>query len=189
MAKQKIAEPKVILERGYIVPLRKEWLKVPEYKRANKAVKALKEFIAKHMKVYDRDLRKIKIDIDLNNEIRFRGMKKPPAKIKVKTCKYDNGNVKVELANIPAGLKFKRLREEKKKLALDKKAKEKETLKKAAEKTAVVEKDKKEESEENKEKEETSKDETMKIAKEQAKEMKHIAKDKKVEVHRKALSK
>ena len=53
---------KIMFEREYIVPLRREWLKVPTYKRANKAVKALKQFIAKHMKVYDRDLRKIYVD-------------------------------------------------------------------------------------------------------------------------------
>ena len=107
MAKKEI-EPKVILEREYIVPLRKGWLKVPKYKRANKAVKTLKEFIARHMKVYDRDLRKIKVEIDLNNEIRFRGMKKPLAKIKVKAKKYDNEIVRVELANIPVNIRFKR---------------------------------------------------------------------------------
>ena len=66
MAKAKETGPKQILEREYIVPLRKGWLKVPDYKRANKAVKTLKEFLVKHMKVYDRDLRKIKIEIDLN---------------------------------------------------------------------------------------------------------------------------
>src|SRR3989344_5780857 len=110
MAKEKIKEPKVVLEREYIVPLRKGWLKVPKYKRANKAVKTLKEFIARHMKLYDDDLRNIKIDIDLNNEIRFRGMKKPPAKIKVKAKKFEDGIVNVELVNIPAHIKFAKLR-------------------------------------------------------------------------------
>src|SRR3989344_3578475 len=99
MAKEKIKEPKVVLEREYIVPLRKGWLKVPKYKRANKAVKTLKEFIARHMGIYDRDLRKIKIDIILNNELRFRGIKKPPIKIKVKAKKYDNDEVFVQLVN------------------------------------------------------------------------------------------
>ncbi len=39
------------MERTYIIPLRKEWLKVPIYKRTKKAVKATKEFLQKHMKV------------------------------------------------------------------------------------------------------------------------------------------
>ena len=184
MAKKK-AEPKIILEREYIVPLRKEWLKVPKYKRANKAVKALKQFIARHMKIYDRDLEKIKIDIILNNEIRFRGMKKPPARIKVKAKKYDNDIVRVELIDIPAHVKFARLRNEKKKAELDKKAKAKEAEVKTEEKK--VEKVK--ETEETKEKKEASKDETLKLAKEQAKEMKHVSKDKKVQIQRKALAK
>ncbi len=115
MAKPKKIEPKVTIEREYIVPLRKGWLKVPKYKRANKAMKTLKEFIAQHMKVYDRDLRKIKVDQLVNNEIRFRGMYKPLAKIKVKVKKYDTGIVRVELVTLPAHVKFAKLREEKKK--------------------------------------------------------------------------
>ena len=83
-------EPKQLLVREYIVPLRKGWLKVPKYKRANKAVKTLKEFLLKHMKVYDNDLRKIKLDPILNNEIRFRGMRKPPARIRVRAIKFDD---------------------------------------------------------------------------------------------------
>ena len=110
MADAKTKEPKVELEREYVVPLRKGWLKVPEYKRASKAVKTLKEFLAKHMKVYDRDLRKIKVDILLNNEIRFRGMRKPPAKIKVRAKKFEDGIVRVELVDLPDKLKFKKSR-------------------------------------------------------------------------------
>ena len=111
MAEKKPQEPKIELEREYIVPLRKGWLKVPKYKRANKAVKTLKEFIAKHMKIYDKDLRKIKVDSLVNNEIRFRGMRKPLSKIKVTAKKYDNGTVKVELVDIPTHVKFSKLRE------------------------------------------------------------------------------
>lgn len=125
MAKEKIKEPKIILEREYIVPLRKGWLKVPEYKRATKAIKTLKQFIARHMKLYDSDLRKIKIDQVLNNEIRFRGMKKPPARIKVIAKKFDNNIIKVELVNIPTHIKFKQAREEKKKAEVEKKVKSK----------------------------------------------------------------
>lgn len=101
---------KVEYDREYIVPLRQGWLKVPEYKRANKAVKTLKEFIAQHMKVYDRDLRKIKVHVDLNNEIRFRGMKKPPAKIKVKATRFDDGTVGVELVDLPKHIEFRNKR-------------------------------------------------------------------------------
>ncbi|VVB78281.1 Ribosomal protein L31e [uncultured archaeon] len=169
MAKEKKSEPKLILEREYIVPLRREWLKVGMHKRANRAVKELKKFIAKHMKLYDRDLRQVKIDQILNNEIRFRGMKKPPAKIKVLAKKYDNNIVKVELVDIPNHVKFARLREEKIK---------KETPKAEVKEEKKVEKQETDESKqkEAKDKEEASKEETMKISKEQAREQKHIAK-------------
>jgi large subunit ribosomal protein L31e len=193
MAKPKKIEPKITIEREYIVPLRKGWLKVPKYKRGNKAVKTLKEFIARHMKVYDKDLRKVKIELELNNEIRFRGMYKPPARIKVRAKKYDNGIVRVELVNLPAHVKFAKLREEKKKTELDKKAKAKEVLEQAQKpKEEVKPEEKTEETEESKEKQEAAKEENLKIAEQQAKEIKHTSKEKQVErqvtTQRKALS-
>lgn len=183
MAKAKKIEPKVIVEREYIVPLRKGWLKVPKHKRANKAIKTLKEFIARHMKIYDRDLRKIKVEQILNNEIRFRGMKKPPTKIKVKVKKFDNNIVRVELVDIPAHVKFARLRDEKKKLELDKKAKVKETEETKEKKVEDKVKESKE-TEETKEKKAASKEESLARAKMQAKEMKHVSKEQKVERQR-----
>jgi large subunit ribosomal protein L31e len=191
MAKDKKTEPKVTLEREYIVPLRREWLKVAKYRRGKKAVKALKEFIAKHMKIYDRDLRKVKINIDLNNEIRFRGMKKPPAKIRVKARKFDDGIVKVELVDIPSDLSFKRLRDIKRKTEVEKKVKKKEEEKeeikeKTEEKDEKKEEDKKEEI---KEKEEAGKEESMKISEKQARESKHVSRDKNVKINRLALRK
>jgi len=182
MAKPKTKEPQPTLEREYIVPLRKGWLKVPKYKRANKAIKTLKEFLAKHMKIYDRDLRKIKIDINLNNEIRFRGMEKPPTKIKVKAIKYDDGIVRVELSKLPKILQYKKARE-------DKKSKD---VKKKVEKISPEEKPtpkKVEQSKEAIEKQEASKEATMKMENDKAKELKHISKEKQVVEHRKALSK
>ena len=41
---------KTVLERVYNIPLRRETLKVPPFKKANKAVKTVREFISKHMK-------------------------------------------------------------------------------------------------------------------------------------------
>ncbi len=188
MAKKK-PEPKIVLEREYIVPLRKGWLKVPKYKRANKAVKTLKEFIARHMKVYDRDLRKIKIEQILNNEIRFRGMYKPPAKIKIKAKKYDDNIVRVELVEIPAHVKFAKLREEKKKAEVEKKVEKKAEEPKPPEEPKPEEEKPAEETEETKEKKAAAKEESLGLAKEQAKEMKHVTKEKKVRVQRKTLAK
>src|SRR3989338_703162 len=93
------------LEREYIIPLRKEWRKVANYRRTGKAIKAIKQFIARHMKVPDRDVEKVKLDVYLNQEIWFRGRKKPPAKIKVRARK-EGEIVKVELAEMPEHWKF-----------------------------------------------------------------------------------
>jgi large subunit ribosomal protein L31e len=101
------------LEREYVIPLRDKWRRVPRYKRANKAIKAIKEFLAKHMRVENRDLKKVKIDSYLNEEIWFRGIKKPPARIKIKAIKKENGEVKAELFEFKEKLKFKKAREEK----------------------------------------------------------------------------
>lgn len=93
------------LEREYVIPLRKHWVHVQEYKRAAKAVKAIKEFIARHMKVQDRDLDKVRVDNYLNSEIWSRSAGKPPARIKVKAIK-EGEIVRVELAEMPEYWKF-----------------------------------------------------------------------------------
>ncbi|MDH3352878.1 MAG: 50S ribosomal protein L31e [Nanoarchaeota archaeon] len=113
-SKKAKTEEKVELEREYVVPLKKGVLNVPHYRRAKKAIRVLKEFIVQHMKVRDRDLRKVKIDIHLNNELWFRGIKKPANKIKVKAKKIGE-IVYVELAEIPETRKFIMAREARKK--------------------------------------------------------------------------
>ena len=100
------------LEREYVIPLRKKWAKVPRYKRTNKAIKAIKEFLARHMKIRDRDLRKIKIDKYLNETVWFKGIKNPPNKIKVKAIK-EGDIIRAELSEMPERLKFKKARLEK----------------------------------------------------------------------------
>jgi len=100
------------IEREYVIPLRDKCRPVPIYRKTPKAVKSVKEFLARHMKIYDRDLNKIKIDKHLNEALWFRGIKRPPHKIKVKVVK-EGEIVRVELADVPDKLKFKKLREEK----------------------------------------------------------------------------
>ncbi len=132
-------------ERIYIIPLRREWEKAPRYKRAKKANRAIKEFLVKHMKIYDRDLKKIKIERWLNMHIWERGIKKPPARVKVKAVK-ENDVVRVELAELPK----KAIREqEKKKAQEDKKKSKTEKAKEEKEKA----KEKQEETQDEKQKE------------------------------------
>ena len=196
---------KIIIEREYIVPLRREWLKVAEFKRANKAVKALKQFLARHMEVYDRDLRKIRVDILLNNEIRFRGMRKPPASIKVKAIKYEDGFVDAKLVNIPKHIEFQLAREAKRQVeslkggkAEEKKVDEKEieASKKLGSLGKEQEAEKKEgktdeKAKEIKEKEASSREAELKLEKESAKLAKHTtdSHQKAPIIQRKALKK
>ncbi|MFW6230937.1 MAG: 50S ribosomal protein L31e [Nanoarchaeota archaeon] len=84
------------MEREYIVPLRKEAQKAPRYKRTNRAVKALRSFIQRHMKS-----EKVSIGRFLNTELWKNGIKNPPARIAVKAVKSDDGKVSVELRDLP----------------------------------------------------------------------------------------
>lgn len=190
MAKPAEQTRKIIIEREYIVPLRREFLNVPRYKRANKAVKALKEFLARHMKIYDRDLRKIKVDILLNNEIRFRGMKKPPAKIKVNAIKYDDGTVEVKLVNIPKHIEFQIAREARREVEMAQ-AESGKKEEKAEAKEAVKTEDNKAQKTETKEKEESSKIETEMNEKKDANIAKHTTQthQKDALIQRKSLKK
>lgn len=136
---EKTKENKVVLEREYVVPLRRKFMRTPQYKRTPKAVKALKEFIARHMKVEERDFDKVKIDKYLNLEFWMGGIRKPPIKIKVKAKKFENGEVRVELAEIPDKIKW--MMEKEKKLLLQESGKPGE--KKEIEKEEKTEEEKK----------------------------------------------
>lgn len=84
------------LEREYNVPLRREFNKVPRYRRANKAMTALKAFIAKHMKADE-----VKVGEFLNLKMWKNGIKNPPHKVEVKATKNEDGVVTVELRDLP----------------------------------------------------------------------------------------
>jgi len=167
MAKAK--EKTMVLERTYTIPLRKEWSKAPRYKRAKKAVKTIKVFLAKHMKVSERNIKKVKIDSWVNHAVWVRGIKKPPQKINVKAIKDSEGNVKVEFVGLPPKFKIeeeklkKKIEKSKKKEEVKekerKKLEEEKKRKKEEEKKKTGEKEKAEEKEEKKEKEETEKEE------------------------------
>jgi large subunit ribosomal protein L31e len=164
-------------EREYIIPLRKSTNKVPSYKKANKAIKTIKEFLAKHMKVEDRDLNLVKIDKYLNETIWHQGIKHPPAKIKVKAIK-ENGIVRVEAVEMSTNLKFKKLRAEK----VENQSKEVAKKKKSEKVEENVPEDKEAENKEDKKEEKEDKAATVeaeeKIEKTKAKEMKHTTNEK-----------
>ena len=199
MAKKETKTDKIELEREYVIPLRKKTQKVPRYKKSNKAIKTIKEFLVKHMKIRDRDLNKIKIDKYLNEFVWFRGIKKPPAKVKVKAIKQGE-IVRVELFELPDKLKFKKLREEKKEKIGEEKKKLKSPAKEEEEKQEInqekdsekQEKSEQEKKSEAKEKLKSEEELTGKIAKNMAKKSKHEASAKSMKSkrpQRKALAK
>jgi len=178
------------IEKEYVIPLRKGWTKVPRYKRANKAVKSIKEFLARHMKVRDHDLNKIKLDTYINEFIWERGIRKPPVKIKVRAFK-EGEIVRAELSELPEKFRFKKSKLEKrerkteesvkkKKTEEMKEAEEKKEEKKGEEKTEKKE-EKSEETKEEKKKEEKEKKSAVveagkKLEKESARKSKHMVK-------------
>ncbi len=128
------------LERTYIVPLRKEFMKVPAHKRAKKAVKALRAFLVRHMKSEN-----VKIGNFVNMAIWARSMKNPPRFVKITAVKGEDGAVTAELfgkeyVDVKATIeKQKKAGEEKKEKKADEK-KETPAEKKEETKTAAPEK-------------------------------------------------
>ncbi len=110
------------LERTYNVPLRKEFQKAPKYRRAKKALVALRQFLLKHMKT-DRVI----IGSHLNQKIWERGLKKPPHHVKVTAIKDEKGIVTAELFGAPKPI----AKEAKPKKTEEKVQKETEELKEA----------------------------------------------------------
>lgn len=180
MADKKAKTSNTEIGREYIIPLREKSRPVPRYKKTPKAIKTIKEFLARHMKVENRDLNKIKIDKDLNQFLWAKGIRKHPHKIKVKAIRKGE-NVIVELVDYPNNLKFKKLREErigKQALeSIDKKKtmmqKAKETMQKKEDKIEDKDKDGLDDKQEAAEKEKTSAEATQVFEKAQSKQAKH----------------
>jgi large subunit ribosomal protein L31e len=164
-----VEENKLVLEREYVVPLREAFRETAFYRKTPKAIKALKIFIAKHMKVEERDTDKVKIDKFLNEQMWFRGIRYPPARIKVKAKKYSNGIVTVELSEMPQALKFKA---ESEKRRAENKPKVKGEAKPEEKKPEEEEKPT-EEKKAEKEKEESGAAQEIKATKQEAKQFKH----------------
>ncbi len=89
-------EKKIVLERVYNVPLRKMYQRAARWKRTNRAVKAVREFVLKHMKATE-----VKIGKYANLKLWKHGIRNPPHHIKVECKKDEDGIVKVELVGAP----------------------------------------------------------------------------------------
>ena len=156
------------IEREYTIPLRGKIKVASRFKKTPKAIKSIKEFLARHMRVENRDLNKVKIDKYLNQFMWARGIKNPPAKIKVKVTR-DGENIRVELVDYPDKLKFNKAREEKQgktvKEAIESKKSMMQKVKENMQKPKDENNDGIEDSKENKIKEQTSAENTEKLEK------------------------
>ncbi len=84
-----------IIERTYNIPLRREYLKAPRWNRTKKAVRALRQFLVKHMKSPD-----VRLGVQLNQELWKHGIRNPPHHIKVLASKTKEGVVTAELFGV-----------------------------------------------------------------------------------------
>jgi len=85
-------EKDIVEERFYRVPLRPAWT-FPVKKRAPKAMRVLRGFVQKHMKVED-----LVIGTDVSERVWSRGIEKPPRSVRVRVVKDKEGVVTVYLA-------------------------------------------------------------------------------------------
>ncbi|MEM3730153.1 MAG: 50S ribosomal protein L31e [Candidatus Bathyarchaeia archaeon] len=96
-------EEEIVEERIYTIPLGKAWIKPPN-KRAPKAIRIIRDFIKKHMKLErpsegeEEEPKRLIISNEVNERIWSRGIEKPPRKIRVRAAKDKDGNVTVYLA-------------------------------------------------------------------------------------------
>jgi large subunit ribosomal protein L31e len=98
-------EAEFVEERVYTIPLRRAWI-MPPNKRAPRAVRIVKTFIQRHMKVGEGAIKeegeeeggKIIISNEVNEEIWRRGIEKPPRKLRIRAARDEEGNVTVFLA-------------------------------------------------------------------------------------------
>jgi large subunit ribosomal protein L31e len=80
-------EIEIVEERTYTIPLRRVW-GPPRGKRTPRAVRLLRAFVKRHMKVEN-----VEISNEVNEELWARGIRKPPRKITVRLVKDKEGRV------------------------------------------------------------------------------------------------
>jgi len=99
-------EEEIVEERVYTIPLGKAWI-MPPNKRAPRAMRMIRSFVVKHMKLEARkegeeeeEPRRLVISNEVNERVWVRGIEKPLRKIRIRAAKDKEGNVTVYLAEI-----------------------------------------------------------------------------------------
>jgi large subunit ribosomal protein L31e len=99
-------EEEIVEEQTYTIPLSRAWI-MPPNKRTPRAMRILKSFIVKNMKLEEKqkheegeeeELKRLIISNEVNERIWSRSIEKPPRKLRVRAAKDKDGNVTVYLA-------------------------------------------------------------------------------------------
>jgi large subunit ribosomal protein L31e len=97
-------EEEIVEERIYTIPLGKAWIGPPR-KRAPRAMRIIRSFLIKHMKLEKREEgeeegepKRLIISNEVNEKVWSRGIEKPLRKVRVRAAKDKEGNVTVYLA-------------------------------------------------------------------------------------------
>jgi len=94
-------EEEIIEERVYTIPLSRAWISPPK-KRAPRAIRIIKSFITKHMKIKteatEEEAERLVVSNEVNEKIWSCGIKNPPRNIRVRAVKDKEGTVTLHLA-------------------------------------------------------------------------------------------
>ena len=102
-AKPKKKEEEVVEEKTYTIPLGKALI-MPPRRRSPRAMRMIRAYIMKHMKIPSRAEEEdevpptLIITQEVNEHVWSKGIEKPPRKIRVRATKDKEGNVTVHLA-------------------------------------------------------------------------------------------
>ena len=101
--KEEKGEEEIVEEKVYTIPLSRAWISSHQ-KRAPRAIRLVKNFIQRHMKVKEETLEegeegeRVVISNEVNERIWSRGIQKPPRKIRVRAAKDKEGTITIYLA-------------------------------------------------------------------------------------------
>jgi len=103
--REEAPEEEIVEERTYTIPLSKAWIS-PRKKRTPKAVRIVRSFVQKHMKIEtaakaeeeEEEAGRLVISDEVNKKLWSRGIEKPPRNIRVRAVKDKEGTVTLYLA-------------------------------------------------------------------------------------------
>jgi len=94
-------EEEIVEERVYTIPLSRAWISPPK-KRAPRAIRIIRSFITKHMKIKteatEEEAERLVISNEVNEKIWSSGIKNPPRNIRVRAVKDKEGTITLRLA-------------------------------------------------------------------------------------------